>query len=373
MPTISDSVAASTRSTTREGFLRAGATVTRPGVVTYDAADLGVGARGEKVTLRRTEDSVFHAETMDSLSRAPVTLGHPEEGNVVPGNFGRSVVGSVVGEPHRTVDDHLAADVILADERALAAERAGQQEMSIRYSFDLEDDETGEADFRTEGPLRINHVALVKSGRAGSTVSLQDENNDGASMTTQDIEALAKLLSEAGKKQAEGSDAAEEGAEDVWAPFRERLDALLTAAETAQVEAEAEDSAEDLVKAAEKEQMDSIVRKLAILGAEQLVEGLGKDEAELLDFELDKAGVEAQDGWSPDYKRARLDAAREAGPSGKRPQPATTVKLKSEASDAARTFAGPFKSLTDSTAAYRKFKHDLEQAWKRPEDREEMR
>jgi len=373
MPTISDSVAASTRSTTREGFLRAGATLTRPGVVEYDAADLGVGARGEKVTLRRTEDSVFHAETMDSLSRAPVTLGHPEEGNVVPANFGRSVVGSVVGEPHRTVDDHLAADVILADERALAAERAGQQEMSIRYSFDLEDDETGEADFRTEGPLRINHVALVKSGRAGSTVSLQDETDPGGSMSKDDLKELAELIRQASGNGAPEASDAEDAAPDPWAPIRERMEALLEKAESAQVEAEAEDSAEELVAAAEKEQMDSIVRKLAVLGAEKLAESLGKDEGELLDAELSSAEVEVEDSWSNETKLAVLQQARKVAPTGKRPQPATTVKLKSEASDAARTFAGPFKSLTDSTAAYRKFKHDLEQAWKRPEDREEMR
>ena len=189
---VSDAVPVSTRSMTREGFLRAGAVFTSPGVLEYDAAEMGVGPSGTRVRLRRTEESVFHPETIDSLRSAPITIGHPQD-NVNPSNFQRLSVGSVLGEPQRDNSGKLSGHVVLSDAKALAAERSGSRQLSVKYRFGFKptpDNDTG-ADFETVGPLEINHVALVQSGRAGPSVQLQDSAQE-ESMTNEEIAKMVR-------------------------------------------------------------------------------------------------------------------------------------------------------------------------------------
>jgi len=170
-----------------------------------------VGSRGERVSLRRTEASTFHPETFESLRRAPITLGHPdsEGGNITPNNYGATVVGNVLGNVRRTPDNFLAGDILLADERAIKAHQQGVRQLSIRYSFGLEDDPSGEADFQTHGPLRINHVSLVPRGRSGPEVGIQDSADAGSELS-QKLDRLIELLSREREDEEKGeSDRAE--------------------------------------------------------------------------------------------------------------------------------------------------------------------
>ena len=114
-----------TRERTEEGYLRAGAVVTRSGVFRYDAAEIGVGPAGQTVEVLRTEETLTHPDTIASLRGAPLTVEHPEEG-VTPENWRAFVRGNVVGDPVFEAGQ-LRADVLVGESGAiedLLSERA---------------------------------------------------------------------------------------------------------------------------------------------------------------------------------------------------------------------------------------------------------
>lgn len=161
--------AQTTRQKTRHGLLRSGAVLTRSGPITYDRSEIGLPGDGP-VTIERTLETLSHPETLASLRGAPITLDHPP-GGVTPKNFKEVVVGAVAGEP-RVVGDVIQGDVLIGDETALAELDSGVRELSIGYDFVLGSNR------RTSGPLKSNHVALVKHGRAGSSVRVLDSLED---------------------------------------------------------------------------------------------------------------------------------------------------------------------------------------------------
>jgi len=255
-----------------------------------------------------------------------VTLGHPKEGNVLPSNFSSTVVGSVVGEPHRTASDHLAADVLLADERALAAEKEGLEQLSIRYSFDLEDDESGEADFRTEGPLRINHVALVESGRAGPTVSLQD----GGSMNEKDRDAIAEgVVAAVKKEQPEAQDmkpVIDAAVKEAMAELEDKQAEALGVAISDAKEQEASD--------AKRTAAERLRRKMRLLDVDsELIEALDRPFSELLEEKVGDQLPKSLSDASDDAKEAFYLGLMKSG-RNTRPGPSHVAKLSSDVSDA---------------------------------------
>ena len=181
--------ATSTRVPTPEGMIRAGAILTRGGPIDYLRSEIGMDGKGP-VTVNRTMETLGHPETLASLRGTPITLGHPD-GGVTPDNFKSVVVGAIAGEP-RIAGDAILGDVFLGDKEALAELDSGVKELSIGYDFALDDN------YATIGPLRINHVALVPRGRAGSGVRVLDHKR-GTDMTIQEVTAafdaaIAKVL-----------------------------------------------------------------------------------------------------------------------------------------------------------------------------------
>lgn len=154
-----------TRVATPEGFLRAGAVLTRAGPFDYLRSEIGLDGDGT-VTIDRTLETLMHPSTIGGLRGAPITLGHPE-GGVTPDNFQSVVVGAVAGEP-RVLGNAITGDVLISDRDALKRLDDGEDELSIGYDFAIG------ADYRTVGPLLINHVAIVPMGRAGSGVRIMD-------------------------------------------------------------------------------------------------------------------------------------------------------------------------------------------------------
>ena len=155
----------SQRVETPEGMIRSGAIITRAGPVEYTRHELGLQGDGS-LTVHRTIESLRHPDTIKSLRGAPITLGHPPKG-VTPKNFKRTVVGAVAGEPKFEANT-IVGDVLIGDAKALKQLKDGVRELSIGYDFFMNRD--GE----TVGPIRVNHVALVERGRAGSSVRVLD-------------------------------------------------------------------------------------------------------------------------------------------------------------------------------------------------------
>jgi len=172
---------------TDQGYLRAPATITKTGVFAY--ALPGGKVRHEL----RLPEEVFDDAALRSFGISPLTNGHPPV-MLNARNTARYQVGTVV-EPKRD-GDHVAAYVQVTDSDAIEAAEAGRRQLSCGYTCALEP-KSGVTQGISGVPdglhydaiqrnIRGNHVALVDTGRAGSTVQLRLDQADAFQVDTDD-------------------------------------------------------------------------------------------------------------------------------------------------------------------------------------------
>jgi uncharacterized protein len=155
---------------TPQGGLRAPANLTRTGVLVYRNAD------GSTTRELRHPDEVFHADSLESLKLAPLTVGHP--GTVTPSNYTTLAVG-MVSENVRKDGRFVAADVLVQDARTVAlVERKDLAELSCGYEVTIDPtpgEYEGERYDCVQRNIRYNHVGLGPAnwGRAGNEVRLK--------------------------------------------------------------------------------------------------------------------------------------------------------------------------------------------------------
>ena len=184
--------------------MRAGATITRTGLHSFSREELA-GVNGlpdaDRVLVEFTPESVFHNDTLSSIRGAVVTLGHPKDQRLVtPETWRHHSRGSVAGEPVALKNEGLiSGEVILGDVDAINSLDSGIEELSIGYTMNLERVESGNAHFRTNGPILVNHIAMVDEGRSGDVVRVQ--NQEGLNMDDAQIAKLAAGIGESLKTQ----------------------------------------------------------------------------------------------------------------------------------------------------------------------------
>lgn len=157
-------------STTSQGFLRADGIFGRPGIYEY---------RNDDGTIRRElrlPEEIRDPESLASFADAPVTIGHPPDGEVTAENVRRHEVGAVTG-PARPDGEDVAGSVVIKDAAAIKLVKGGKQELSPGYKIKL--DETpgthpkyGRYD-AIQRDIRVNHLAIVDRARGGSAVRLR--------------------------------------------------------------------------------------------------------------------------------------------------------------------------------------------------------
>ena len=239
-----------TRQTTQEGFLRAGATLTRGGPIDYLRSEIGMAGDG-MVTINRTLETISHPATLASLRGAPITLGHPE-GGVTPDNFQEVVRGAVAGEP-RVAGMDVLGDVLVGDQAALDRLEKGIDELSVGYDFTLG------PNFDTIGPMIVNHVAIVPRGRAGKGVRIMDSLEEDMPFTSEDAKMIADAMSVAldmgGKKHNMDSatiDAMRKEMSDAMAPVMDGMKQMRDEATERQKVEDVAKATADATAAAEK-------------------------------------------------------------------------------------------------------------------------
>jgi uncharacterized protein len=170
---------------TPQGFLRIPAYLTRVGVLEYRRAD------GQVVRELRPRDEVFRAQSLATLSAAPVTDLHPTR-MVSPDNVRELSVGHV--SDHVKADGNLvSAHVTIQEAKAIAAvERGERRELSCGYACRI--DETpgvyeGESYDQVQRDITYNHVAIGPRnwGRAGRDVALRVDAADGGASDASDV------------------------------------------------------------------------------------------------------------------------------------------------------------------------------------------
>ncbi len=168
------------------GFLHVDAAVTRaPAVFDYRNAD------GSLRREFRPADHVFSKDNLDRIGKSTVTLGHPPV-RVTSKNVRRFGVGHADGNA-RVEKDHAIVGLVINDDEAIAAVKAGKRDMSCGYDCDL----IFKAGVFTDSHgvphhydaiqtnHRNNHHAIVDSGRAGSAQLFVDRR-DAVQVTEED-------------------------------------------------------------------------------------------------------------------------------------------------------------------------------------------
>jgi len=163
---------------TKEGYLVATARVARTGVQLYLARELGDVAKDtgfspdDTVRVYRHPDEVFHADSLASITRLPVTVDHPKE-DVTADNWSKLSVGEV-GDAYSTEPEWIVVNPMIKDASAAKAARTTHQEISMGYSAAIVKARDGlDADFEQKN-IRYNHLALVRKGRAGEKARIGD-------------------------------------------------------------------------------------------------------------------------------------------------------------------------------------------------------
>ena len=198
----------------------------------------------------RTPETVFHPDTIASLTGAPITLGHPED--LKPANWRDHVVGNISGVPQR-VGDNLEADVLIGDQRGIDALDEGIDEVSVGYTFGLlrADGDVG-YQYKTDGAMTVQHSAIVPAGRAGPNIRIYDRRGDA--MTPEDRKQIVDELKDSLVKELKGGDASPDAVaaavERGMKPLTDRMDKFeKDAADAATAKAEDERKQADEARA----------------------------------------------------------------------------------------------------------------------------
>jgi len=196
-----------TRFFTPEGYLVCvGVPIARTGTQLYQEKELNPpgetilkGDANGIVRVKREESEVFNPETMASAEGKSITIEHPPE-FVTPENHKLYEVGHMqhVRRGEGEQSDLLVADWIIKDPIAIKYANEEFPEVSSGYDAGYRQEKDGEASQHT---ILINHGAMVRRGRAGPRVAIQDHNStEVIEMAGKNKGVLAAVLAALGHK-----------------------------------------------------------------------------------------------------------------------------------------------------------------------------
>lgn len=162
---------------TPEGFVQDSPILSRVGVFEYRQPD------GTIRKEYRPAEEVFHADHLASINLKPITDEH--HGRITGDNARGKTIGTTASAG-RADGDNLRGDIVIYD----AAATLDKRELSLGYELEL-DETPGEWNGirydAVQRKLRVNHLALVKKGRAGNA-RLNLDAADAVSFNPEDEE-----------------------------------------------------------------------------------------------------------------------------------------------------------------------------------------
>ena len=177
-----DTVKLGKRTKQDDGSVKAPAVFSRTGNQRYTRRELGLdGDPNAVIVLNRPVSEVRSPESIASLDGKTMTLRHPPV-DITPENYRQYTVGDAHGlayVPTSEVSGTVNGETHVREKEALAALDAGNDELSVGYTFLLDmtpgkDAETGQPYDGVQRQIRGNHHAIVDSGRCGGTCRVGD-------------------------------------------------------------------------------------------------------------------------------------------------------------------------------------------------------
>ena len=329
---IEDTQLSGSRITT-DGYLVASVLCARTGIQYYLGEELGKPDM-PIVKVYRPESSVFAKDSLATYVGKPTTNDHPSV-QVTSDNWKEYAVGSI-GEEVLRDGEYIRVPITLMDAATIKAVQDGKREISMGYDMELDwtpgTTPDGQAYDAIMKNLRMNHLAIVDRGRAGSRARIGDKSPWGVAplntddrnppiMTTRKIvvdgltiettdqgaEAIGKLQAE--KQAIADAKAADKAAHDAAIAVKDAelaaKDAKIADLENAQLTAEA---------------LDAKVQARADLLAKAKVLAKDADFTGKADIDIMKAaviavrGADAVKDKSDAYVTAAFDLAVESKP-----------------------------------------------------------
>jgi len=160
---------------TADGYLVAEVRTARAGIQDYVGYECGKPEMAV-VKVYRPADQVFARNSLGSYAHRPVTNDHPSEA-VTADNWKTHAVGQIGDEVARD-GEFVRVPLIVMDGTAIADIEGGKRELSAGYTCDLAFEPgiapDGQAYDAIQRNIKINHVAIVDRGRAGSLARIGD-------------------------------------------------------------------------------------------------------------------------------------------------------------------------------------------------------
>lgn len=155
-----------------DGFLHDTPIVTSTGIFEYALPDGGV--RREL----RLPEYVFEKKSLESYLGRPIIITH-NAGEVTKDNVKEEIVGTILSEGYQDGND-VRCKIIIHDMNKV--KKTPYRELSLGYNLDLLEEPgiwMGQKYDAVQTNIRINHLAIVESARAGEQAHLNLDGNIG--------------------------------------------------------------------------------------------------------------------------------------------------------------------------------------------------
>lgn len=161
----------SNRTLRDSGEMIAPVTIARTGITLYRAKELGPlfadRDPNSVVKVMTSPEVLFDAATIELCRSAPVTIDHPKD-DVTLSNNKELAKGFLEGLPSPD-GSHLAGNIVLNDAAAIRLVDNGVDQTSWGHKAVLERVEGKEWDCEKTKIVSVNHIAIVRRGRAQTT------------------------------------------------------------------------------------------------------------------------------------------------------------------------------------------------------------
>ena len=150
---------------------------------------------GQILNEAKTSEELFSQATVDSANNKPITDDHPKDANgrtilVNRDNSKQFLKGFMLDHAHVDPETKtIRNDLAITDSDLINKIRHGKQELSIGFQMDLDPTKgelNGKAYDAKQTNIRINHVAVVKKGRAGHQVRIGADSADAEEIPQED-------------------------------------------------------------------------------------------------------------------------------------------------------------------------------------------
>lgn len=294
---------------TDEGFLVDSPIVARVGIQEYRNDD------GSMRRELRLPEEVFHPDSLASMRGKVISIDHPKSGRIDSKNAHRVNVGTVLAIG-RQEGDHVRTDITIHNPDAMGDRR----ELSLGYTATLEEvpgEWQGQKYDAIQRNIRVNHLSVVKRGRAGAIARLNMDSDEEPFINQQEqqtmtvkvkldngieYDAAPEVSVELHKLRADASDA------------KSKLDAAIAAKDTLQ--AKVDGIADQLKTAQAQGRADALTRlNLEATAAKFKVDHAGKEDREIKEAVIKAVRKDADlNGKSDVYIDAAFDMAVEVAP-----------------------------------------------------------